>query len=738
MPDLETLSATNRSIWQPVSYMNPVDTYVGNKGKLSALKATQQEFDKADTQTSALKDVHAKARSLAGDNIYVKNYIDSHTQQLDEITSKQDPYEIQRGVKKLANQYVRDINDDNTKLGVAVKNDAIYAQNLEKAKNDDDLLLVKEQEALYNKADKEGKTGADKYYDPLRQSYKKASLAPFDSIETKSFGQLFNDTLDKWTTDKTATASFGIEARKGSDGKYMITRSGTNEFVNPQQARQAATIAYDTNPQVQAQVKRQATVDAIKTYGLGNTDNPEVQQWIKNRETQLGKEFQDQFYNKLQFNKEEKDVKGTADPYSLMELKSKSVAEILNKPLEKPNIGGGVYKNDNLQFSKDDNLESQKYIKNNKAFVDNNGKVYSPEEINKLAKENNISQGIVERYMSDRYFSGYDEKSKPKMEDDIQSEMFLNKLGIKLKTFTEEDKYKLDVKTKQFDYATLKEMNPVLIESVKDLPNEEQQKVLDNYIIKNKKTFDNFRKDYLSALEQKGTRTSQASDKARAELSYPENIIPDELNTSIAFADNRGNNAINKNKAPIDFLKDAGVELDKGDKYKFDLVGTNLTHPNLAGGKEYKVTVNKKDGEQKIFTVLTEPSSQQKKNLQPIRILNETFSSGYPSKSYFVLSNTGQLEKLDTDGKINKAKSEGKLITLQPKFIKGENENTINGYVTFQGKQSMTLEEFNAEYEKAVAPKSEQTLEYNINSKNVKDYQLLNDLDSNSYGEESE
>lgn len=719
MADLEALSAPNRSIWQPISYMNPIDTYVGNKGKLAALKATDLEFQKADNQLAIDDALQNSAKSLEHDNPAMREYLAQHKSKIDNIyQNTKDPYELNRQIKKTSTEFANELADPNSFLGsagIGLKN---YYENLKEAKTPDEKLLIED-----NKANYQGVK-----LDPSTKSYqesilKKREFAPnIDPLDEQNKGvQLYKeDAYKNGSTTFSPDKSFLVHTEKG------------NRYISKPEALDYFQKTLNTNSDLQLKLKQQAEINTIKELGLGaRTKNPdEFKQVYDNNRNKLYSDWINSSIDKLAHDDKSSNETLQANPYEMLKFKQKSIQDILAKPVEKPNIGGGVYKNNNIQYSKDNNFEYEKFIKNNKGFVDNNGKIYSPEEITKLAKENNIPQGVVERYMSDRYYSGYDEKSKPKMEDDKISEQFLEKIGIKLKPISEEDKVKFDNNTKIFNYGALEQLYPVEVERVKSYPINLQNEAMNKLIFTHKNQLDNFRKEYIEGIEQKSTRVSEASPSAKSKYSYPKNTPPDELTSSIAYSSASGNNAVNKNKTVPEFLEESGIDTKKGDSYKFDLIGTNLTHGNLSGGKEYKVTVDKKDGTQKIFTVLTEPSGQQKKNLQPVRLLNETFSTAYPSKSYFILNN-GQLEKLDSDIKIQKAESDGKLITLNPVFSKNNNETNVNAFVQFQGDSPIPLEYFNKEYEKIVAPESEKSLEYNVNSDDVKKYQLLMNMDDN-------
>lgn len=736
--DIELLSAPNRSIWQPLSYSNHVSKIKPALDYNKAANDLESEFAKGDQQFSLLGDAFAKAEALAIDNPIKEGYLNQHKQELNRLTNEvEDPYEIHRGIRKLASRFAKDYSDDNTPLGAVRKSNQLFNENIGEAKNPEQQLLVED-----NKRNYENKGGIATGYDPETGSYKNAIYKKRE----------FAPELDPLKITNEGVANYRENAAKSGntkvtpDGQFLVhSASGWRAIDKNTEAIPFFSQVLKTNKDLQSRLLENAEIKTIKELGKGfRSQSPENEQIfnekLKNNYNSLSNSWINSSADKLAFKQTESDSEMKANPFALLNAKTKGAQEILNQPLEKPNIGGGVYKNDNIQFTKD--LDIKDKTINNKIITDGTTN-FKPNEVADIAynkglisKEEKLK---IENYLWSRTEGPYSSKLNltEGIRDDKKAQKILQNLGISVQTLTDNKKFELDQKQKQFDYGVINEIYPNILEEVNKLPTDKQQEYLDNFIISKKDEFSKFRKDYLSAIERKGTRNSQASDKARKELSYPENIIPDELNSSIAYADNRGNDAINKNKTPIQFLKDAGVDLEGGDKYKFDLVGTNLTHPTLAGGKEYKVTVNKKNGDQHIFTVVTEPSQQQKLNLQPVRLLNETFSSGYPSKSYFTFSPEGQLLKVNSTQDLERLRNSGKLITLQPEFQKNGNESTVNAKVIFGDGTSTTLEDFTKEYEKVKAVDTEKTLEYNIDARDKKNYQLLNDLFNDGEAEDN-
>lgn len=646
MADLEALSSHNRSIFQPLSYSSYKDTYAGRLNKIPALEHVTKEFDKADNQVNSLQEVHAKARNLAGDNQYVKNYINNHENELNNLTNLNDPYEIQKGVKKLANRFHRDINDDNTKLGVAHKNALIHNENLKKAKNEDELYLAREKEALYNKSNEEGKTGADKYYDSIRQTYKGASLTPLETVENKTFGEHFNDTLAHWSTDKKANANYGIEAKKGANGEYIVTRTGTNEFISEKEAKNAAIRAYDTNPNIQSQVAQQAKIDVIKMLdksgkGLGHTDKPEIQQLIKAREEKLANEFKNQFYNKLQFNKEEKNIHVSADPFYLESQKGNSSTQ--EGQIASPTRFSGVYnlKNVNPYSQANDLIKEQEA---QKAFIKYNGNILSNTDYtNQLIKEGKIKESEKGKFKE--YLEHY-------TTNDLSHQIgsTINYLAGKPITsgFSELEANK---------YFTLLHGN------LNEKPNVEfidrkQAGNLGNSIK------DKWKEDWIKYNVQDGEKVVNRPDiqeKAEKEWDLWHNKTEQSTFQGEQIDQSLKNRYTEKNQLPLDIsnetvlfpngettkgnnidnlLKDYGVK--DSDEVWYVPEKQITGSPEYSGGREYRVYIKDKDNKNKgSFNIITKPPVDVQKILQPIDELQKY--------NYEKHSAPGLFEKIPTE-----------------------------------------------------------------------------------------
>lgn len=263
MADLEALSAPNRSIWQPISYMNPIDTYVGNKGKLAALKATDLEFQKADADLQTTKQATNIVRNLQGDNPYVKELADKNEAEINRISQIKDPYEMQKQTKMLANNFAKQINDTNSQLGATVQSYIKSEENLKNAKNDTDKTVALEKQARHN-LEENGKAGVSKYYNPVTQSYQGAldnlqmsHYDKYDNIEDDAHATFIN-----YAKDQTALAGFGLQSRKGADGKFEITSKSTNSGISREEADRAANNMFEANAKIQDQFKNRALAAA--------------------------------------------------------------------------------------------------------------------------------------------------------------------------------------------------------------------------------------------------------------------------------------------------------------------------------------------------------------------------------------------------------------------------------------------------------------------------------------------
>lgn len=295
MADLEALSAPNRSIWQPISYMNPIDTYVGNKGKLAALKATDLEFQKADSTIQTTKDATKLVRNLQGDNPYVKELADKNEAELSRISELKDPYEMQKQTKVLANSFAKQINDTNSQLGATVQAYIKSEENLKNAKNDTDKTVALEKQAQHNNSDENGKSGVSKYYNPVTESYQGA----LDNLQMNHYDKYDNieddahATFTNYAKDQTALAGFGLQSRKGADGKFEITSKSSNSGITREEADRAANNMFEANAKIQDQFKNKALAAASEKIFNAKGKRGLVQT------TKEGQDLYNEEYNKL-------------------------------------------------------------------------------------------------------------------------------------------------------------------------------------------------------------------------------------------------------------------------------------------------------------------------------------------------------------------------------------------------------------------------------------------------------
>lgn len=355
MADLEALSAPNRSIWQPISYMNPIDTYVGNKGKLSALKATDLEFQKADEKLAIDDALQNSAKSLEHDNPAMQQYLAQHRNRIDNIAETiKDPYELNRQIKKASTQFANELSDPNSFLGsagIVLKN---YYENLKEAKTPDEKLLVED-----NKANYQGLK-----LDPNTKSYqesilKKIEFAPnIDPLDEQNKGvQLYKE--DAYKTGSTTYSP---------DKSFLVHTEKGNRYISQPEARSYFEKTLNTNSDLQLKLKQQAEINTIKQLGLGaRTKNPdEFKQVYDNNRNKLYSDWINSSIDKLAHDDKSNNETWQTNPYELENTRKKNAASLLEPPTqEKQTFFGGNYKNKYTKYSSENNEKQGNFINYN-------------------------------------------------------------------------------------------------------------------------------------------------------------------------------------------------------------------------------------------------------------------------------------------------------------------------------------------------------------------------------------
>lgn len=387
MADLESLSAHNRSIWQPVSYMNPIDTYVGNKGKLAALKATQEEFNKADTNLGITQS-KLTSKALEVDNPYEKEILSSYENRLNEIASEKNPYKLNTNIKNLARQYDANLNDPNSKLGQINKRHIDASANKAELKNNIDKVLYEENLATTK--------DINQHYDSGTKSYASGEFKKVVPFDYKSPDEYRNKSIAGYNSDQSAWGSIFTSNLKGKNkklqeddgGAYLVDEHGKKEYIKKTEAKSFFEKNWNTDSELKEQYKRMATHDIIReleqqTGTKGHTEKPEVQKVINDRYEKYKKEYIEGGVDKLAFDKVDYDVKGNGDPLYMENLKLRSAQEALNMSKVRQEGVGHDLKN---VIQEEDNLEKQKSKLGTTILKDKNDQELSESYIKSLQK----------------------------------------------------------------------------------------------------------------------------------------------------------------------------------------------------------------------------------------------------------------------------------------------------------------------------------------------------------------
>ena len=390
MADLEALSAPNRSIWQPISYMNPIDTYVGNKGKLAALKATDLEFQKADEKLAIDDALQNSAKSLEHDNPAMQQYLAQHRSKIDNIAETiKDPYELNRQIKKASTQFANELADPNSFLGsvgIGLKN---YYENLKEAKTPDEKLLIED-----NKANYQGVK-----LDPNTKSYqesilKKREFAPnIDPLDEQNKGvQLYKeDAYKNGSTTFSPDKSFLVHTEKG------------NRYISKPEARSYFEKTLNTNSDLQLKLKQQAEINTIKELGLGaRTKNPdEYEQLYNENRNKLYSDWINSSVDKLAHDDKSNNETWKENDFAKIEATKKALENPAANIEDTETKSGTVIFNNNFKVGVDN--RATKAVVGSSVMKDNNGKIVTPNEIEQKLRTLKTTDGkpFSERYIQD-------------------------------------------------------------------------------------------------------------------------------------------------------------------------------------------------------------------------------------------------------------------------------------------------------------------------------------------------
>jgi len=718
MADLEALSAPNRSIWQPISYMNPIDTYVGNKGKLSALKATDLEFQKADQKLAIDDALQNSAKSLAVDNPAMQQYLANHRARIDDIaTNIKDPYELNRQIKKASTQFANELSDPNSFLGSTGTGLKNYQEGLAKAETENQKDIIEYSHAKHRGAE----------LDPETKSYAASTYKTPELVKELGDIEHVNKLVAGYTPNQSAWANAGVERITKKDangnpieGQYIFQDKGTHESISFKQAESVANSDYANNTPLKTEHEQQALAKAIQTLkgSYGNyKDIPEDQ--LQQLTNQYKKEAKDNYINtvkrKLAFDKYTTDKDLKEDQYGVIDAKAKAVSAITEQPILKVTAPGGNYNNVDQVY-----LPNSKDGEKQGNFINYKGKDLYPEDVAKqlysegtLNKKeydaavtimNNRTKGntLGQIFSNLNPFSQGQETGLTKTEEALLFSK-LNKIGA----LNVKENKNGDLSNNEYEWIVKDLSNTTGYQNMRNkvkqglMSQEDMDKSVKQWITNDKDKLRNKYNDYTSKIAS--YTSSGSKDDETLPESKPVDDLPEEFRTNnFHYSVDLGGKQSKDEGKFEDFKKTADIQPD--DKVTYQRIRTN--HNVMAGGKEWKIIVKDKNGNIKNeATAITEPPNEVKALFAPLERINKDFKSASPETKYYIFDSKKGFKSLTPDEK-DLAEYDGKandIISVSPLDMGTHIDAVVHTKDANGNPRTETLTEFGAAYERSIS-----------------------------------